>query len=60
MSMKKDYLSTTIELQTNKIEHAYKIAQKELEEINKLTTEVDFLKFIAIKLIEIKQKLNEI
>lgn len=58
--MKKDYLSTTIELQTNKIEHAYKIAQKELEEINKLTTEVDFLKFIAIKLIEIKQKLNEI
>ena len=60
MIMKKDYLSTTIELQTNKIEHAYKIAQKELEEINKLTTEVDFLKFIAIKLIEIKQKLNEI
>lgn len=58
--MKKDYLSTTIELQTNKIEHAYKIAQKELEEINKLTTEVDFLKFIAIKLIEIRQKLNEI
>lgn len=58
--MKKDYLSTTIELQTNKIEHAYKIAQKELEEINKFTTEVDFLKFIAIKLIEIKQKLNEI
>ena len=58
--MKKDYLSTTIELQTNKIEHAYKIAQKELEEINKLNTEVGFLKFIAIKLIEIKQKLNEI
>lgn len=58
--MKKDYLTTTIELQTNKIEHAYKIAQKELEEINKLTTEVDFLKFIAIKLIEIRQKLNEI
>ena len=58
--MKKDYLTTTIELQTNKIEHAYKIAQKELEEINKPTTEVDLLKFIAIKLIEIKQKLNEI
>ena len=58
--MKKDYLTTTIELQTNKIEDAYKIAQKELEEIYKLTTEVDFLKFIAIKLIEIKQKLNEI
>lgn len=58
--MKKDYLTTTIELQTTKIEQAYKIAQKELEEINKLTTEVDFLKFIAIKLIEIKQKLNEI
>ena len=58
--MKKDYLATTIELQTTKTEHAYKIAQKELEEINKLTTEVELLKFIAIKLIEIKQKLNEI
>ena len=58
--MKKDYLATTIELQTNKIEDVYKIAQKELDEINNLTAEVDFLKFIAIKLIEIKQKLNEI
>ena len=29
--MKKDYLTTTIELQTTKTEHAYKIAQKELE-----------------------------
>ena len=58
--MKKDYLTTTIELQSTKIELAHKIAQKELEEINKLTTEVDFLKFIAIKFVEIKQKLNEI
>ena len=58
--MKKDYLTTTIELQTTNTELAYKIAQKELEEINKLATEVDFLKFIAIKLIEIRQKLNEI
>lgn len=58
--MKEDYLTTTIELQTTNTELAYKIAQKELEEINKLTTEVDFLKFIAIKLVEIKQKLNKI
>lgn len=58
--MKKDYLTTTIELQSTKIELAHEIAQKELEEINKLTTEVDFLKFIAIKFVEIKQKLNEI
>ena len=58
--MKKDYLTTTIELQSTKIELAHEIAQKELEEINELTTEVDFLKFIAIKLVEIKQKLNEI
>ena len=58
--MKKDYLTTTIELQSTKIELAHEIAQKELEEINKFTTEFDFLKFIAIKLIEIKQKLNEI
>lgn len=58
--MKKDYLSTTIELQSDKVEHAYKIALEELEEINQYTTEVDFLKFIAIKLIEIRQKLNEI
>lgn len=33
--MKKDYLSTTIELQSTKIELAHEIAQKELEEINK-------------------------
>ena len=58
--MKEDYLTTTIELQTTNTELAYKIAQKELEEINKLASEADFLKFIAIKLIEIKQKLNEI
>ena len=58
--MKKDYLTTTIELQSTKIEAAHKTAQKELEEINQYTTEVDFLKFIAIKLIEIRQKLNEI
>lgn len=58
--MKKDCLTTTIELQTTKTEHAYKIALEELEEINQYTTEVDLLKFIAIKLIEIKQKLNEI
>ena len=58
--MKKDYLTTTVELQSTKIELAHEIAQKELEEINKITTEVDFLKFIAIKLIEIRQKLNEI
>lgn len=58
--MKKDYLTTTIELQSIKIELAHELAQKELEEINKLTTEVDFLKFIAIKLIKIEQKLNEI
>ena len=58
--MKKDYLTTTVELQSAKVEVAHKIAQEELEEINKFTTEVDFLKFIAIKLIEIRQKLNEI
>lgn len=58
--MKKDYLTTTIELQSTKIELAHEIAQKELEEINEFTTEFDFLKFIAIKLIEIRQKLNEI
>lgn len=58
--MRKDYLTTTIELQSTEIEFAHKIAQTELEEINKFTTEVDLLKFIAIKLIEIKQKLNEI
>lgn len=56
--MGKDDLTTNIELQSTKLELAYEIAQKELEEINKLTTEVDFLKFIAIKLIEIRQKLN--
>lgn len=58
--MTKDYLTTNIELQSTKAELAYEIAQKELEEINKLTTEVDFLKFIAIKLVEITQKLNKI
>lgn len=58
--MKRDYLTTTVELQSTKIELAHRIAQKELEEINEFTTEVDFLKFIAIKLVEIKQKLNEI
>ena len=58
--MKKDYLTTTVELQSTKIELAHKIAQKELEEIKEFTTEVDFLKFIAIKLVEIRQKLNEI
>ena len=58
--MKKDYLTTTVELQSTKLKLAYKLAQKELEEINKFTTEVEFLKFIAIKLIEIRQKLNEI
>ena len=58
--MKKDYLTTTVELQSTKIELAHKIAQKELEEINEFTTEIDFLKFIAIKLVEIKQKLNEV
>lgn len=58
--MKKDYLTTNIELQSIKIELAHKIAQKELEEINKITTEVDFLKFIAIKLVKIRQKLNEL
>lgn len=58
--MKKDYLTTTVGLQSTKIELAYEIAQKELEEINEFTTEIDFLKFIAIKLVEIKQKLNEI
>lgn len=58
--MKKDYLTTTVELQSTKIEVAHKIAQKELEEINKLTTEIDFLKFIAIKLVEIRQKINKL
>lgn len=58
--MKKDYLTTNIELQSTKIELAHQIAQKELEEINKLTAEVDFLKFIAIKLVKIRQRLNEL
>ena len=58
--MKKDYLTTTVELQSTKIKLAHELAQKELEEINKLTTEVDLLRFIAIKLIGIRQKLNEI
>lgn len=58
--MKKDYLTTTVELQSTKSEIAHKIAQEELEEINKFTIEIDLLKFIAIKLVEIKQKLNEI
>lgn len=57
--MKKNHL-TNVELQSIKIELAHKIAQKELEEINKFTTEVDFLKFIAIELVKIRQKLNEI
>ena len=57
--MKKNYL-TNVELQSIKIELAHKIAQKELEKINKLNTEVDFLKFIAIELVKIRQKLNEI
>lgn len=57
--MKKNYL-TNVEFQSIKIELARKIAQKELEEINKFTTELDFLKFIAIELVKIRQKLNEI
>ena len=52
--MKRDYLTTNVELQSTKIELAHRIAQKELEEINECTTEVDFLKFIAIKLVEIR------
>lgn len=58
--MKKDYLTTIVELQSTKIELAHKTAQTELEEINEFTTEVDFLKFIAIELVKIRQKLNEI
>ncbi len=57
--MKKNYL-TTVELKSIKIELAHKIAQKELEKIDKFTTEVDFLKFIAIELVKIRQKLNEL
>lgn len=58
--MKKDYLTTKVEIQSTKIEFAHKIAQKELSEINTINTEIELLKFIAIQLIEIKQKLNEV
>lgn len=58
--MKKDYLTTNIELLSVKTQVAYKEALKDLEEIDNLTTEVEILKFIATKLIRIEQKLNEL
>lgn len=51
LGLKKDYLTTTIELQSTKIELAHEIAQKELEEmgckVDVVKAEKDYLHFFT-------------